>query len=59
MGKPLTFPQGLAVTAKHPLTVRNFARMAEVGILREDDRIELIEGELIDMTPIGPGHQAP
>ncbi|MBC7944944.1 MAG: Uma2 family endonuclease [Burkholderiales bacterium] len=56
MGEPLTFQQSLAVTAKHPLTVTDFARMAEVGILREDDRIELIEGELIDMAPIGPGH---
>ena len=42
--------------AKHRLTASEFRRMAEAGILREDDRIELIEGELIDMAPIGSNH---
>jgi Uma2 family endonuclease len=38
------------------ITVADFYRMAEVGIIGERDRIELIEGELIEMSPVGAPH---
>ena len=41
---------------RHRLTVEAYHRMGEAGILSEDSRVELIEGELIDMTPIGSRH---
>ncbi|MGH8514643.1 MAG: hypothetical protein ACREV8_12020 [Gammaproteobacteria bacterium] len=44
------------VTTRHRLTVADFHRMADVGIFQEDDRVELIEGEIIDRAPIGSGH---
>ena len=40
----------------HRLTVDDYYRMAEVGVLSPDDRTELIEGEIIDMAPIGSVH---
>ena len=46
----------LAEQTRHVLTVNDFHRMAEGGFFQASDRIELIEGELFDMPPIGPEH---
>ncbi len=46
----------IGLPARHKLDVHAFHRMAEAGIFRETDRVELIEGDLIDMAPIGAGH---
>jgi hypothetical protein len=42
--------------ARHALSVEDYHRMGEAGILHEEDRVELIEGEIIDMGPIGSLH---
>ena len=41
---------------RHRITVDEYYRMAEVGLLAPDARVELIEGEIIDMAPIGTDH---
>jgi Uma2 family endonuclease len=40
----------------HRFTVADYHRMAEVGILGEDSRVELIRGQIVDMAPIGAPH---
>jgi Uma2 family endonuclease len=45
-----------ATLPRHRLTVEDFQRMAEVGILHPEERVELLEGELIQMAPIGDYH---
>ena len=40
----------------HAFSVDDFHKLGEIGVLRDDDRVELVEGVLIDMAPIGSGH---
>jgi Uma2 family endonuclease len=41
---------------KHRLTVDEYYRMVEVGLLTPRARVELIDGEIVDMPPIGSRH---
>jgi Uma2 family endonuclease len=41
---------------KHRFSVKEYYRMAETGVLQPDARVELLNGEIIDMSPIGPFH---
>lgn len=41
---------------KRRFGVEEYHRMAEAGILGEDDRVELVDGEIVEMTPIGWRH---
>ena len=41
---------------RHRLDVDAYYKMAEAGILPPGCRVELIDGDVIDMTPIGSGH---
>lgn len=41
---------------RHRLKVSEYLRMAELGILAPDARVELIEGDIIDMAPINSPH---
>jgi Uma2 family endonuclease len=39
-----------------PITVAEYYRMGEVGIIGPDERVELLDGQLIAIPPIGPPH---
>ena len=48
----------LAAPARHLISVEAFHRMGETGILGPADRVELIDGEIIERSPIGALHAA-
>src|SRR5919199_3093780 len=41
---------------RHRFTVEEYRKMGEAGIFSEDDRVELIDGEVVEMAPIGDRH---
>ncbi len=43
---------------KHKFTVDDYSKMAEIGVFKAGDRIELIRGEIIEISPIGTRHAA-
>jgi Uma2 family endonuclease len=46
----------LDLRPRHLFTTDEYFRMVESGILSKDDRVELIEGEIVEMPPIGSYH---
>lgn len=47
-----------ATPARRLFTVDDYHAMTQAGILSEDDRVELIEGEIVVMSPVGSRHAA-
>lgn len=50
---------GVPYRAGAPFRFSNddYQRLGEVGVIGEDERVELIDGEVIQMTPVGGPHQ--
>ena len=42
--------------AKHRFSVTEYYRMAETGVLQPNARVELLDGQIVDMSPIRPFH---
>jgi len=47
-----------ATVERRRFTVPEFARLVEVGLFRADERLELVQGEVVEMSPIGERHAA-
>lgn len=45
-----------ALFARKLFTTTEYHKLRETGFFTEDDRVELIDGEIIAMSPIGPKH---
>lgn len=42
--------------SRYRFTADDYQRMTAAGVLTEDDRVELLDGEIVRMAPIGPRH---
>ena len=51
-------PSTLTTAEPYRFTVAQYLAMGKVGILRKEDRVELIDGVIVDMAAIGNRHLA-
>jgi len=51
-------PEAAPLVHRRLFTADEYHRLGEAGILREDDRVELVDGDIVEMTPIGARHAA-
>ncbi len=53
-----TKPRPATALDLRPFTVAEYYAMAEAGILREEERVELMDGVIVEMAPMGNRHRA-
>ena len=50
-------PRPFAFDAAHRFTLKEYYRLVEDGLLEEDARVELLDGKIVPMSPVGPRHE--
>lgn len=53
---PTPVPFEALKVRRYSFSVEDYHTMVEAGVLKEDERVELIEGEIVEMSPIGKRH---
>lgn len=54
--RPVNLPEEIVEPSLRRFTVEEYYKMVEVGVLHEGEKVELIEGEIIAMSPQGSKH---
>jgi Uma2 family endonuclease len=49
---------GTSIIVRKRFTTDEYEQMSAAGVLTENDRVELIEGEIVEMSPLGPQHSS-
>ncbi len=44
------------VITRKRFTTQEYEQIIAAGVITEDDRVELLDGEIVEMSPIGPSH---
>lgn len=55
---PVFMPASKVHPSPHRFTIKDYLAMGESGIISPEDRVELIDGQVVEMSPIGNWHLA-